>query len=446
MKRADELVSLFSDARLEPDKRFVRGLRKQLVKPKRQFGLRTLVPLTAASGVALAVLGLAIMQQAPVKESKGAKPERTVLLSKLYGMAMADSLPEHTATTFWSVLQSTTTGPQAAACNVNIEGATTPSKPVLLFRDGAISASWGHNDYDGSDSMRYSEDSEMPAFDADVLAISKNAQFGGVLSAATLTDRNGKPLPSNIATALKATGSYDLYATYATKLPDGTDPMPGCPIQFIHLKVDAASGMFTEYAEYNGPIRDTNLAFKATQTIQTATGNFAANLPKFTAVGFNLEQARAQQAKVTTAHVINTAAGYEFLYFRSVLGMDSMTEIKAPDGGVAAYAYHFAKQPGVLYRMYTARTGNQQPKDIAALKAMAQAKGWRVLTDQKQTVGPGGFLSPNLETYVVTDGVTQYGMVATGKANIPYVYAQAPRVGLSLDFLLTQVQVTQPGY
>jgi hypothetical protein len=438
MKRPDELDKLFSNARLEPDRRFVQGLRKRLNMAQgraslqgvravslRRFGLRALVPVAMVLGVALVLVGVALLRPAPQRPGRMAS-KGTILISKLYGIATADTLPPPSATTFWDTTQTAASGPAAEACHVYLDGPNPPIRS-LMFKDGDVTAFWSKTPGSAVAYMSYSEDPDTPAFDTDTLTASQDSQLRSALIGAVLTDKDGKPLPGDATTALKQTGSYDLYATRATRLKDDSGPMPDCPVQFMHLRIDAASSMFSELDVYNGAVADDKLAFKLTQAITTGTGDFAAEQSAFDAVGFNLEQAKAQQTQADYAHVDNAAAGYQFFYHKSFLGKPTMTELKNADGDVVAYDFKFAKQPQVKYRMYTAKANDQNPKNLAELQATAQAKGWRVLSDDKQAgVRYPGYPQAPTETYMVTDGTTEYGMFASGTPDIPYVYVEAP--------------------
>lgn len=422
MKRTDELDKLFGDERLEPRATFVHQLAKQSGQPDRapkraRFGRR----LALGSGVlAVALVLVAVPLLRPASPS--APLVRTILLKKLYATAMADELPQQPDTTFWDVTQTDNGGPAMASCNSNVQ---YYREHDLFFRKDNVTAAW-ISATNGATDMEYSADADVPAFNTNALTTAQNGQISWALNHGTLTDVNGKPLPGDAATAIKAAGTYELYATYPT-LVKGTDsPLASCPMRLMDIKIDAATGMFTEVDEYNGAISPDKLVDTIQQSIKTAAGDFVAVEPRFVAVGFNLQQATAN-AEQNVSEVANKAGGYEFWYRKAFFGAANLSEEKNVDGTTGVYAYQFAKQPNVKYRFYTAKAENQAPKDLADLKGVAAVHSWQVLDDEtQQNILYPGYAGANTELYEVSDGTTEYIMFATGTPDIPYVYIEAP--------------------
>jgi hypothetical protein len=407
-----------------------------------RFGRR----LALAGGVlVLALLLVAVPLLRPMSTSNKPLAARTVLLKDLYASAMADELPKQPGITFWDVTQADNGGPAMVSCNSDIQPYTEHD---LFFKKDNVTAFWStaNNGFTG---MYYSDDADIPAFNTNALTTAQNGQFGWALDHSKLTDVNGKPLPGDAATAIKTSGVYEIYATYPTLNKTTNGPLAGCPTRMMDLKIDAATGMFTEADEYNGSIAPDNLIDTMKQTITTATGDFTSVEPKFDAMGFNLTEAKANTVDLP-AEVVNQSGGYEFWYHKATLGEATLSTQKNSDGGLGVYSYSFAKQPDVKYRLYTAKAQSQVPKDLADLKSMVAADGWQVISDQTQKdIGYSDYPAADTELYEVTDGTTEYIMLATGTPDIPYVYVEAPAsfgVGsLSDAEMLSGVMLFRPG-
>lgn len=444
MKRTDELEKLFGDAQLEPRPGFERQLSGQLKPPNEprnrlRFGRR----VALAGGVLLIALALvALPLLRPVSNPKS-PIARTILLKNLYATAMADNLPQQSSATFWDVTQTDSGGPAMASCNSFIQPYTEHD---LFFKKDNITAMWS-TATNGFTGMYYSDDADVPAFNTDALTTAQNGQFSWALNHSKLTDVHGKPLPGDAATAIKSSGTYEIYATYPTLDKATNAPLASCQTRIMDLKVDAATGMFTEADEYNGTIAPDKLVDSMKQTITTATGSFTDVEPKFTAVGFNLTQAKANTTQFT-AKVLNVTGGYEFWYHKSIMGEPTLTQDKNSDGSTGVYEYHFVKQPNVKYRLYTANAENQAPKDLADLKRMAASQNWQIVADDtQQGIGFPGYPNATTELYEVGDGATDYLMFATGTPDIPYVYVEMPiDSGAAGDInLLSNVMLFKPG-
>lgn len=447
LRRSDDLEKQFGDAQLEPHPEFIRQLSGQLELsngPKKYARLNRRVVLATGGALVLALALVALPLLRPVPTSNTSKPlARTILLKDLYATAMADELPKQSATTFWDVTQTDNGGPAMASCNSNVQPYTEHD---LFFMKDNVTAMWS-TATNGFTGMYYSDDADVPAFNTDALTTAQNGQFSWALNHGKLTDVNGKPLPGDAATAIKSSGTYEIYATYPTLDKATNKPLASCQTRMMDLKIDAATGMFTEADEYNGSIAPDKLVDSAKQTIKTATGSFADVEPKFDAMGFNLAQAKANTVQFTTKET-NVAGGYEFWYHKSIMGVPTLSQEKNSDGSTGVYAYSFAKQPDVKYRLYTAKAENQVPKDLADLKSMATAQGWQVLVDDTQPgIGYPGYSNATTELYEASDGTTEYLMFATGTPDVPYVYIEMPldsSAAGDID-LLSNVMLFKPG-